>query len=462
MYASSDRFIIHKHKKHYTCGSENISGQNPYATTKVLGEYFRSSFSDGKGPSTRVMSNQLFTELGVLCLDLDKIPCPHVMAALRPQYVHKYGTEVYEHSSQYYSVEKYEMTYSGHIAPVPPEESWVVPVEIMGRLIPPPYINPELSNRKEIHIRGGVEWENYFHQEETSAPYISALATKELHARIVIHHDHCNCRNLYSCLLSVCGGGIFFYGGGHRRHHRTIIELVVAIGGIGYWYLWLLSAVSVFVVFVALVGVFVVVVAVGVSLLVVFVMKIKKDENMDELFKKSCFGHFLKLGEDAPACFLMMMVYGLLKRRIKFLKDLMDKTIPKQYREQLRFVWLAYSVILAKDINKAWAFEAILPLQKQVVHPQIVPTEGESLMTSYITLGHVNTIADATIELIRKELDGATTIRREVRQGQPNVETLHDQPTKVDSGAFSGVVVDVGGRHVDADTTRDDEYVDAH
>ena len=65
-YASSDRFVIHKHEKHHTCGSEHISGQNPHATAKVLGEYFKSSFPDGKGPSTRVMANQLLTELGVL------------------------------------------------------------------------------------------------------------------------------------------------------------------------------------------------------------------------------------------------------------------------------------------------------------------------------------------------------------------------------------------------------------
>ncbi|KAM3327789.1 hypothetical protein P3S68_033838 [Capsicum galapagoense] len=89
---------------------------------------------------------------------LDKIPCPHAMAALRAQYDHKYGPEVYEHSFQYYSVKKYEMAYSGRITLVPPEESWVVPVELMGRLIPPPYINPCTikSGRKPYKRRRGV------------------------------------------------------------------------------------------------------------------------------------------------------------------------------------------------------------------------------------------------------------------------------------------------------------------
>ena len=65
-YISFDRFVIHKHEKHHICGSEHISGQNPHATAKVLDEYFRSRFLDGKGPSTRLMVNQLLTDLGVL------------------------------------------------------------------------------------------------------------------------------------------------------------------------------------------------------------------------------------------------------------------------------------------------------------------------------------------------------------------------------------------------------------
>ncbi|KAM3382579.1 hypothetical protein P3S68_008153 [Capsicum galapagoense] len=319
-------------------------------------------------------------------------------------------------------------------------------------------------------------------------------------------------------------------------------------------------------------------------------MKIMKNQNIGGLFKKSCFGCFLELPEESSAHirFPMTMVYGLLKRRIKYtrddkdpeidkiwinycgmsvcfglqefamarkssdlLTDLEDKTIPEQYKEQLCLVWFAHSVILARDINKvleddllarakdfdkfnnypwgydsfyltvqylltklssrtttlygfpwafmAWAFEAIPPLRKQLMdypdevsHPRmfrwlvaksntnikeadlfnpsddavvnswIVSTEEESVMTSYITLGHVDTIADPTVELIKKELAGATAIRRAVRQGQPNVEALHDQPfTKTDPGASSGGVDGVGGRYADAATTHDDENVDA-
>ena len=82
-------------------------------------------------------------------------------------------------------------------------------------------------------------------------------------------------------------------------------------------------------------------------------------------------------------------------------------------------------------------------------------------MTFCINLDLDDTIADPMVELINKELAGATAIRREVRQGQPNVEALHDQPTKADPGASSGGVVGVGGRNDDAATTRDDDHVDA-
>ncbi|KAM3248836.1 hypothetical protein P3L10_010605 [Capsicum annuum] len=100
---------------------------------------------------------------------------------------------------------------------------------------------------------------------------------------------------------------------------------------------------------------------------------------------------------------------------------------------------------------------------RRVVHPWIVSTEHELGMTFFITLDLINTIANPTVELIKKELAGATSIRRAFRQGQPNVEALHNQPIVIDLGAVSGGVaggvVDVGGSHVDA--SRDDEHLDA-
>ncbi|KAF3674854.1 hypothetical protein FXO38_05028 [Capsicum annuum] len=322
--------------QHHTCGLEHISGQNSHSTAKVLGEYFSSSFPDGKGPSTRVMPNQILKELGVLVsywkiytamgiskdlvrgtheygyvvlngyryiiesinpgsildnlltnyhkervvtsfyraakaycreefldhfnqitnvnpkvaelliyvgfnrwswafysadryniitsniaesvnslfgnerefpikamfeainknitghgdvamvdlqtrsctcrvFDLDKIPCPHAMAVLQAQYGPKYGPKVYESSSQYYSVEKYEIKNSGHITLVPPEESWVVAAELFGRLIPPPYIDPStIKLGRKPYMR---RWFVCAIDETSVGTYVLSIAT---------------------------------------------------------------------------------------------------------------------------------------------------------------------------------------------------------------------------------------------------------------------------------------------
>ncbi|KAM3341920.1 hypothetical protein P3S68_026886 [Capsicum galapagoense] len=295
---------------------------------------------------------------------------------------------------------------------------------------------------------------------------------------------------------------------------------------------------------------------------------IMKKENIDGLFKKSCFAHFLKLSGARPLYFSMIMVYGLLKRRIMYARDdgdpneginkmdevcinycgmhvcfrlkefvivtglrcdrpeepaikkiphkrsnkrkvkkygllgivgpsykvkdliadLKNKDIPKLYREKLCLVWFVHSVLLARDVKKviecdllaladdfgrfndylwgydnyyltvkyllkelkpktitlygfpwafmAWACEAIPPIQKHftdysdkvshprilrwlaaVVHPWIESTIDELGMTFFFTLGLVDIKEDPTVELINKELDGATSIRRTVRQG---------------------------------------------
>ncbi|KAF3649712.1 hypothetical protein FXO38_17526 [Capsicum annuum] len=49
--------------------------------------------------------------------------------------------------------------------------------------------------------------------------------------------------------------------------------------------------------------------------------KTMKNENIDGLFKKSCFGYFLELPEDHTAHFQMSIVYGLLKCKIKYVED---------------------------------------------------------------------------------------------------------------------------------------------
>ncbi|KAG5631137.1 hypothetical protein H5410_002854 [Solanum commersonii] len=47
-----------------SCVNNHLTSHNMHATTKVIGKYFKNRFSNGKGPSTRDMSNQLRTKLG--------------------------------------------------------------------------------------------------------------------------------------------------------------------------------------------------------------------------------------------------------------------------------------------------------------------------------------------------------------------------------------------------------------
>ncbi|KAG5600689.1 hypothetical protein H5410_032059 [Solanum commersonii] len=88
--------------------------------------------------------------------DLDKIPCPHAMTTLLSQYSAHFGNQIYEYSSSYYSVEKYIIAYCEKINLVPPEDSWIVPLEMLEREIPPPYVDPSKSGRRRTKRRRGV------------------------------------------------------------------------------------------------------------------------------------------------------------------------------------------------------------------------------------------------------------------------------------------------------------------
>ncbi|KAF3653618.1 hypothetical protein FXO37_16880 [Capsicum annuum] len=102
---------------------------------------------------------------------------------------------------------------------------------------------------------------------------------------------------------------------------------------------------------------------------------------------------------------------------------------------------------LAGKSNKKIKEADLFNPSDDVVHPWIVPTEHKLGMTSFITLGLVGTTADLTVELIKKELAGAKTIRRVVRKdsGAP-------------SGGVTGGVVDNGGNHPVAPATSSHDY----
>ncbi|XP_016504612.2 uncharacterized protein LOC107822574 [Nicotiana tabacum] len=80
--------------------------------------------------------------------DLEKIPCPHAMAALRLSFGDGYGSSIYNHSSPFYKVSTYLAAYKGTIHTIPTEEKWVVPDEIQSTKILPPDVEPTKGKRK--------------------------------------------------------------------------------------------------------------------------------------------------------------------------------------------------------------------------------------------------------------------------------------------------------------------------
>ncbi|KAF3655493.1 hypothetical protein FXO38_14653 [Capsicum annuum] len=240
-----------------------------------------------------------------------------------------------------------------------------------------------------------------------------------------------------------------------------------------------------------------------------------KDENIDRLFKKSCFGCFLELAKDALASFPMRMIYGFLKCMIKYvedneeeppiaigthrkrskvrkckekidglfdiarhgyklsnlLKDLMDKTIPKLYREKLCLVWFAHSVILARDVNKVieddllvcaedfdkfnnypWGYDNFY-LTAQYLLTKLSSGLGILNYSSPPKAG--NGLSD---EVSHPGMFRWLAVKSNTKIKEADLFNLLDD--LADPGVSSGGGVGVGDRNDDASTTHDDEHVD--
>ncbi|KAH0743223.1 hypothetical protein KY290_031216 [Solanum tuberosum] len=111
------------------------------------------------------------------------------------KYISKYvnvGNKLLAHQIAYYKfsvtghVEKYRMTYCEEIHPVPPEDYWIVPLDIIERKIPPPYVDPNKPGRRRYKRRRGVG--ESFPTRKKSVPYVGTLATKELDTQIEMLH----------------------------------------------------------------------------------------------------------------------------------------------------------------------------------------------------------------------------------------------------------------------------------
>ncbi|XP_016476708.2 uncharacterized protein LOC107798249 [Nicotiana tabacum] len=89
--------------------------------------------------------------------DLDKIPCPHAMAAFRVEFGDQYVTSIYDYASDFYYIDTYVNAYVIEINPMPSEECWDVPPELVERKIPPPSCEIQLGRRKTNHIPASGE-----------------------------------------------------------------------------------------------------------------------------------------------------------------------------------------------------------------------------------------------------------------------------------------------------------------
>ncbi|KAG5584465.1 hypothetical protein H5410_044899 [Solanum commersonii] len=85
--------------------------------------------------------------------DLIKIPCVHVMAALRLKHGNEYGMSIYEYSSPLYKVEVYLLAYMDSINVVPLESEWCAPKELLSVKILSPLVNTKLGRKRRKRVK---------------------------------------------------------------------------------------------------------------------------------------------------------------------------------------------------------------------------------------------------------------------------------------------------------------------
>ncbi|KAF3646048.1 putative uroporphyrinogen decarboxylase, chloroplastic-like [Capsicum annuum] len=111
----------------------------------------------------------------------------------------------------------------------------------------------------------------------------------------------------------------------------------------------------------------------------------------------------------------------------------------------------------AKKKSRINPFDLINPPNDGVVHLYLVPTEQDLKISDFLTLRIVETKPELKVDLIKKKLAGATTIKREApREGEfvfvePVVEFFGDSSIDLDIGVniSDGDVIGVGGGNGD-------------
>ena len=78
------------------------------------------------------------------------------------------------------------MSYCQEIYPVLPEDSWIVPLDVTQREIPPPYVDPSKPGRRTYRRWHKVG--ELFSTKKISVQYVGTSAIKKLHAQIEMPH----------------------------------------------------------------------------------------------------------------------------------------------------------------------------------------------------------------------------------------------------------------------------------
>ncbi|KAM3284446.1 hypothetical protein P3S67_023245 [Capsicum chacoense] len=141
IFNSITKIFGEKFRERHAFVGDSLYVGNP---NRVLDEY--TVF--GNGVTAKV--NLLERSCSCQKFDLVKIPCEHVMAALRAKYDdgEDYGNSIYDHSSLIYKAESYLLAYSKAINVVPPEAKWTVPQELVDTKISPPPYDLKLGRKK--------------------------------------------------------------------------------------------------------------------------------------------------------------------------------------------------------------------------------------------------------------------------------------------------------------------------
>ncbi|KAK4708993.1 hypothetical protein R3W88_029918 [Solanum pinnatisectum] len=153
-------------------------------------------------------------------------------------------------------------------------------------------------------------------------------------------------------------------------------------------------------------------------------------------------------------------IVGKSYKSTNLLKDLESKTLSSKHKESLCLAW-AFEAIphlrqQVKDYSEKVSYPRILrwlsaknievnavdlftPPDDAIVHPWLIPTELESTMPFLLTLGFVRTLPDPkVIDRIKRELDGATSIKREALGGGEEAVGAVGDPVGDVGGGFDG------------------------